>query len=122
MPDADEMFFTINRQMREAGSVAAKSNLAFTRIPQQGKVMKKLVIGSLSALLVTSIAVGYELHHPNLRDAYAAADSAIHHVQEAQANNKGVEFGGHAGKAIDLLKQAQVELIEGDKWNDAHRK
>jgi hypothetical protein len=84
--------------------------------------MKKLVMGSLSAILVTTVAMAYEMHHPNLRDAYGAADNAIHHVQEAQANNKGVEFGGHAGKAIDLLKQAQQELVEADKWNDAHRK
>ncbi len=84
--------------------------------------MKRLVIGSLSAVLLTSIAVAYEMHHPNLRDAYAAADGAIHHIQEAQANNKGLEFGGHASKAIELMRQAQQELVEGDKWNEAHHK
>ena len=60
--------------------------------------MNKIVIASLSAVLVTTIAVAYEIHHPNLRDAYGATENAIHHVQEAQANNKGLEFGGHAEK------------------------
>jgi hypothetical protein len=84
--------------------------------------MNKIVIASLSAVLVTTIAVGYEIHHPNLRDAYGATENAIHHIQEAQANNKGLEFGGHAEKAIDALRHAQQELVEGDKWNDAHHK
>lgn len=84
--------------------------------------MKKFAIVSLSAVLVTTIAVSYEIHHPNLRDAYGAAENAIHHIQDAQAANKGLEFGGHAEKALDALKHAQQELIEGDKWNDAHRK
>jgi hypothetical protein len=84
--------------------------------------MKKIVIASLSALLVVSAAVAYEIHHPNLRDGYAAAENAIHHIQAAQANNKGVEFGGHASKAIDALKLAQQEMVAGDQWNEAHHK
>jgi hypothetical protein len=84
--------------------------------------MNKIAVASLSAVLVATIAVGYEIHHPNLRDAYGAVDTAIHHIQEAQAANKGVEFGGHGDKALDALRHAQQELIEGDKWNDAHHK
>lgn len=82
--------------------------------------MNKIAIASLSAVLVATAAVAYEIHHPNLRDAYGAAETAIHHVQEAQTANKGVEFGGHAEKAIEAFRHAQQELIEGDKWNDAH--
>jgi hypothetical protein len=82
--------------------------------------MKKLVIASLGAILVTTIAMAYEIHHPNLRDAYAACETAVHHIQEAQAANKGLEFGGHADKAAVALQQAERELIEADKWNDAH--
>ncbi len=81
--------------------------------------MKKTAIAALAVLLATA-AIAYEIHHPNLRDAYGAAENAIKHVQEAQANNKGIEFGGHAEKAIDALKHAQQELIEGDKYNDMH--
>ena len=81
--------------------------------------MKKTAIAALAVLLATA-AIAYEIHHPNLRDAYGATENAIKHVQEAQANNKGIEFGGHAEKAIDALKHAQQELIEGDKYNDMH--
>jgi hypothetical protein len=84
--------------------------------------MRQVVIASLAAVVLTTIAVAYDIHHPNLRDAYGAAGDAIHHIQEAQAANKGVEFGGHADKAIEALKHAQQEIIEGDKWNDAHHK
>ena len=84
--------------------------------------MKKIVIASLSAVLVTTVALAYEIHHPNLRDAHHEAENAIHHIEEAQKDNKRVEFGGHAEKAIDLLKHAQEELVEADKWNDAHHK
>jgi len=84
--------------------------------------MKKLVIGSLAAVLVTTAALAYETRHPNLRDAYGAAENAIHHIEAAQANNKGLEFGGHAEKAIDALRHAQRELIEADKWNSEHHR
>jgi len=84
--------------------------------------MKKIVIASLAGVLVTAVALAYEIHHPNLRDAYAATETAIQHVKTAQADNKGVEFGGHAEKAIEALQHAQREIIEGDKWNDAHHK
>jgi hypothetical protein len=84
--------------------------------------MKRLfLLGSLSALVATA-AFAYDISHPNLRDAYGAAGQAIRHIQEAQQANKGIEFGGHAEKALDLLKQAQAELVEGDKYNNAHRK
>jgi hypothetical protein len=84
--------------------------------------MKKLVIASLAAVLITTVAVAYEIHHPNLRDAFGATENAIHHIQAAQANNKGLEFGGHAEKAIDALRHAEQELVEADKWNDAHHR
>lgn len=84
--------------------------------------MRRLVIASLSATLVTTIALAYEIHHPNLRDANHDAESAVLHIENAQKGNKGIEFGGHAEKAIDLLKQAQQEIVEGDKYNDAHHR
>ena len=79
------------------------------------------VAASLSVALV-SLAYAYDIVHPNLKDAYAAADQAIHHIERAQQANQGVEFGGHAAIAIDHLKKAQAELIEADKYNEAHRK
>ena len=83
--------------------------------------MKKIVIASL-AILVATMALAYEVHHPNLRDAYGATENAIHHIQKAQAANQGVEFGGHGDKALEALEHAQQELIEGDKYNDAHHR
>ena len=83
--------------------------------------MKTIVIASLGAALVSTVALAYEVHHPNLRDAYAATENAIQHIQEAQAANRGSEFGGHAQSAIDTLRRAEQEMIAADKWNDAHR-
>jgi hypothetical protein len=84
--------------------------------------MKKYLFVSTLLILIASVAYAYDIAHPNLRDAFGAADNAIHHIQRAQAANQGVEFGGHAEKAIELLKQAQAELIEGDRYNEAHRR
>jgi hypothetical protein len=90
-------------------------------IQPQGEIMKKIVIASL-AVLVATMALAYEIHHPNLRDAYGATENAIHHIQEAQAASKGIEFGGHAEKALAALQHAEQEIIAGDQWNDAHHK
>ncbi len=84
--------------------------------------MKKNVTAVLAATLFATAALAYEIHHPNLRDAHREAENAIHHVEDAQRANKGIEFGGHAEKAIELLRHAQEELVEGDKYNEAHRK
>lgn len=84
--------------------------------------MKKGLIASLAAVLVTTIALAYEIHHPNLRDAYGATDNAIRHIQEAQGANRGIEFGGHAQKALDALQRAEREIIAADRWNDAHHR
>jgi len=81
--------------------------------------MKKLAAIAVG-LTIATVAIAYEIKHPNLRDAMGACENAIKHIKTAQANNKGVEFGGHAEKAIDLLKQAQAEIAEGDKFNETH--
>jgi len=85
--------------------------------------MKQVVItGSLSLLMATAAYAAYNITHPNLKDAYSSAEQAIRHIQEAQQANKGVEFGGHGNNAIELFKKAENELIEADKYNDAHQK
>jgi hypothetical protein len=84
--------------------------------------MKRVfLLGSLSVLVATA-AYAYDITHPNLRDAYGATEQAIRHIHEAQQANKGIEFGGHAERALDIFKQAQAELIEADKYNNAHQK
>jgi hypothetical protein len=82
---------------------------------------KAVLIGSLSVLLA-SVSYSADIRHPNLKEANSMAEQAIHHIQSAQQANKAVEFGGHAEKAIDHLKQAQAELVEADQWNEAHSK
>lgn len=82
--------------------------------------MKKIALLAVG-LAVATAAIAYEIKHPNLRDAMGATETAIKHIKAAQANNKGVEFGGHADKAIDLLMQAQHEIAEGDQYNESHR-
>ena len=84
--------------------------------------MKKIVIASLGMVLVTTVALAYEVHHPNLKDAYAATESAIQHIQEARASNKKIEFGGHAERALADLQQAEHEIMAADKYNDMHER
>jgi hypothetical protein len=85
--------------------------------------MKTIVLaGSLSILTATVAYAAYNISHPNLKDAYSLVEQATRHVQEAQQNNKEIGFGGHAENAIDLLKKVESELIEADKYNDAHQK
>jgi hypothetical protein len=84
--------------------------------------MKKLLLLGALSILATTLAYSYNITHPNLKDAYDAAGQAIQHIHAAQQANKGVEFGGHGDKAVTLLQQAQAELIEGDKYNNAHQK
>lgn len=85
--------------------------------------MNKIVIASLGAVLVTTVAFAYEIHHPNLRDAYSATEMAIQHIQEAQGANRGTgEFGGHAKAAIGHLRMAEQEIAAADRWNDAHHR
>jgi hypothetical protein len=87
-------------------------------------LMKHIVRTGLLSLFMATVAfaAAYNITHPNLKDAYSAAEQAIRHIQEAQQNNKGVEFGGHADNALDLFKKAETELVEADKYNDAHQK
>lgn len=84
--------------------------------------MKKIVLASALLTLIATVAYAYNITHPNLKDAYGSTEQAIQHVQEAQQANKGIEFGGHADNALNLLKKAQAELIAGDQYNNAHKK
>jgi len=83
--------------------------------------MKSLLLIAPLSIVAATVAFSYNITHPNLKDAHALAGQAIQHIRDAQQANKGVEFGGHGDKAIQLLEQAQAELVEADKYNDAHQ-
>lgn len=98
--------------------------LGCTQFYLKGIVMNKLVLATLLSTVIATVAYAYTITHPNLKSAYDSAGQAIQHIKEAQqySGNKATEFGGHAEKAESLLTQAQQELVEGDKYNDAHQK
>lgn len=84
--------------------------------------MKKLLLIAPLSIFAATLAYTYEIAHPNLREAHAAAEQAIQHIHEAQTSNKRADFGGHADKAIEHFKQAEAELIEADKFQAAREK
>ena len=86
--------------------------------------MNKLVLASSLSILMASVAFSYTITHPDLKNAHDLAEQAVKQVQGAQKteNTGGASFGGHAGKAIELLQQAEKELVAADEYNDAHQK
>jgi len=84
--------------------------------------MKRLVLVGSLCMVVASVAYTYDIKHPNLKKAYTAAEQATAYVHEAYEANKAVGFGGHAERAVDLFKQAEAELVEADKYNEANQK
>jgi len=90
----------------------------------KGIVMNKLVLASSLSILTATVAFSYNITHPDLKNAHDLAGQAIKQVQGAQKteNTGGSSFGGHAAKAVELLTQAQTELVAADEYNDAHQK
>ena len=88
--------------------------------------MQKIVVAGSLAILMATVAYaaerGYNLIDPNLREAYSLADQAQNHIKSAQADAHGVDFGDHANKAFELFQKAKDELVEADKWNNAHHR
>lgn len=86
--------------------------------------MNKLVLAGSLSILTATVAFSYTITHPDLKNAYDLADQAIKQIQAAGRTEEtgGVDFGGHANKAMEYLGQAKQELIQGDQYNDAHQK
>ncbi|SFM94659.1 hypothetical protein [Variovorax sp. OV329] len=83
--------------------------------------LKLLVLGAACAVAVgASAAEPYGLSHPNFQAAEDAAQAAINHIHGAQ-NVNGPTFGGHAGRAIELLQQAQSEIAIADQFHQGRR-
>lgn len=82
--------------------------------------MNKTVLVLASACLGAVAYGGVEsmvVHE--LQDGYKSTDEALRHIGEANANHVG-QFGGHEGKATELLKQARKEIEEADKFFREH--
>ena len=86
--------------------------------------MNKLVLASSLSILTATVAFSYTITHPDLKNAHDLAEQAIKQVEGAQHTEAtgGVDFGGHANKAIEFFTQAQKELVAADQYNDSHQK
>lgn len=72
--------------------------------------------GVAATVALTACAASFALSHPNFDNAERALDVAIGHIQGAQQVN-GPTFGGHAARAIELIRQAQTEVSIADEYH-----
>lgn len=72
--------------------------------------------GAATATLLMGCAASYALSHPNFQNAVDSIQVAINHVRGAQQVN-GPTFGGHAGRAQQLLQEARTELGIADEYH-----
>ena len=85
--------------------------------------MKQLKVVAISALCIASLSAcvaSYALSHPNFQSAENALQAAINHIHSAQDVN-GPTFGGHAGRAVELIQQAQTEIQIADEYHQGRR-
>lgn len=68
-----------------------------------------LILGCSGAIFAQAPVVDIGNRHGNLRAAQEYIASAWQRIDEAQADNH-YNLGGHAGRAKDLLSQADEEL------------
>jgi len=80
------------------------------------KSVSSFFAGALTTALLTGCAAAFALSHPNFQNAENALQAAINHVRGAQQVN-GPTFGGHAGRAIELMQQAQTEIAIADEFH-----
>lgn len=78
--------------------------------------VKGFIAGVAATAMLTACASAFALSHPNFIQAENALQNAIGHIQEAQQVN-GPTFGGHAGRAIELIRQAQHEISVADEFH-----
>lgn len=72
--------------------------------------------GVAATVTLTACASAFALSHPNFQNAEQALQVAINHIQGAQQVN-GPTFGGHAGRAIELIRQAEDEVAIADEYH-----
>lgn len=72
------------------------------------------------AAALSACTTAYALSHPNFQAADDAILAALRHIRDAQQIN-GPTFGGHAGRAEQLLQEARTELSIADEFHDGIR-
>ncbi|SFM93137.1 hypothetical protein [Variovorax sp. OV329] len=78
---------------------------------------RKLVIATAClAAVLSACTTAYALSHPNFEAADEAIVAALRHIRNAQQVN-GPTFGGHAGRAEQLLQEARTELSIADEFH-----
>lgn len=82
--------------------------------------VKHFLLGAACVAAVSACAQPYMLSHPNFQQAEEAMQAAINHIHGAQ-NVNGPTFGGHAGRAVELLQQAQSEISIADEFHQGRR-
>lgn len=72
--------------------------------------------GVAATVLLTACATSFALSHPNFNAAEQALQAALNHINNAQQVN-GPTFGGHAGRAAQLIREAQTEVAIADEYH-----
>lgn len=71
--------------------------------------IKKYLAASIGVVLVGCAVAATFPGHPNVSAAYNATSEAIAQMQAAQSAHN-YNMGGHAHRAIELLRSAQAEI------------
>lgn len=82
--------------------------------------LKAFFLGGLCVASLSACAAAFALSHPNFQSAEEALQAAINHIHSAQ-NVNGPTFGGHAGRAVELIRQAQTEVQIADEYHQGRR-
>lgn len=74
-------------------------------------------VGGIAATsMLVACATSFALSHPNFDAAERALQAALNHINNAQQVN-GPTFGGHAGRAAQLIREAQTEISIADEYH-----
>jgi len=80
-----------------------------------------LILGCSGAIFAQAPVVNIGSRHGNLRSAQEYITSAWQRIDEAQVDNH-YNLGGHAGRAKDLLVQADEELRLAANVANSHQR
>jgi hypothetical protein len=83
--------------------------------------MKRITAFLAAGLAVSAVAAfaSPTSHFPNLEQAQQLIDQSYGHIEAARKDNHD-EFGGHASRAEELLRQAKAELDQAAMYRE-HR-